>query len=101
MLARISLRERGKKGGLRSARCYEANGTYTAGDNDGGDNINIIMGQRRGDVTFGPLRPEDTARARARDRADTGDEICPIRAKTRVKARATLMDVKTNYESGR
>lgn len=66
MLARISLRERGKKGGLRSARCYEANGTYTAGDNDGGDNINIIMGQRRGDVTSGPLRPEDTARARAR-----------------------------------
>lgn len=38
----------------------------------------------------------------ARDRADTSDEICAIRAKTRVKARArTLMDVKTNYESGR
>lgn len=50
-----------------------------AGDNDGGDNIDIIMGQRR-DVRVVRLRREEAAARRggARDRADTGDEICAI-----------------------
>ena len=54
------------------------------------------------DVTFG------YSEAAAR-RGHAARAIVPIqvmkdaryRAKTRVKARATLMDVKTNYESGR
>lgn len=69
-----------------------------AGDNDGGDNIDIIM--VRGDVTVRPVRLLRGSGVRA---------IAPIQvmkytryaAKTRVKARAALMDVKTNYESGR
>ena len=44
-----------------------------AGDNDGGDNIDIIMDQRR-DV----LVQRGCGEKRPRDRADTSDETCAI-----------------------
>lgn len=71
----------------------------------------LLWPDGRDDVTFQTVRGRSCgvgregragrSGARASDRADTGDEICAIPAKTCVKARATLMDVKTNYESGR